>query len=247
MTKKEILTIKDVTKNFVVGKQKIEIIKKASFTIYEQDFVIIFGPSGCGKSTLLHIMLGLEEPSSGQVNLLGQNLYHLDEDNRAELRKKQIGMIYQQAFWMQSRTVLQNVAFPLTLLGKPRSVAYERALESLKLTGMDNWQNYFPTELSSGQQQKVSLARALINNPTLIVADEPTGNLDSGSSLELMNLMNKLNHAGKTIIMVTHDLEFLKFGSRVVEMKDGEVIQELTNNHSEIKKASQNGKKHLLT
>ncbi|MBD3250483.1 MAG: ATP-binding cassette domain-containing protein, partial [Candidatus Pacebacteria bacterium] len=190
------------------------------------DFFVIFGPSGCGKSTLLHVVLGLEEPEKGQVELLGQNLYlNKTEDEKAEFRKKHIGVVYQQTYWIRSLTVLQNTAFPLQLLGQEKNVALSRAMQMLEEVEMAGWADYIPTELSSGQQQRVNLARAMINDPEILVTDEPTGNLDYESGQELMKLMADLNQRGKTIVMVTHDLEFLNFATKAAEMKDGQIGQ----------------------
>lgn len=218
------IRVKEVKKTFHVGIQDIEVLKGITFNVEKGDFVIIIGPSGCGKSTLLHTILGLEGPSSGIVEILGENLYdNHDEDYRSEFRKKHIGMIYQQPNWIKSLTVVENVSFPLSLLGVRKDLALVKAWEALAQIGMKNWSNHGPTELSSGQQQKVALARALITDAQIIVADEPTGNLDYTSGQDLMNLMVELNKKGKTIVMVTHDLEYLKYSKTAVRMLDGKV------------------------
>lgn len=220
----EIITINNITKSFHVGVQDVPVLKGVSLAVATGDFLIIFGPSGCGKSTLLHAILGLEEPTTGDIHLLGQDLYKgTTEDDRSELRKKHIGMIYQQPNWIKALTVIENVAFPLSLLGESRVTAIAKAGELLQTIGMTNWADYVPTELSSGQQQKIALARGLIISPSVIVADEPTGNLDYQSGQELMELFVKLNKEGKTIIMVTHDLEYLSFTKTAVEMLDGKI------------------------
>lgn len=223
--KKNILEVMGVHKTFKVGTQDIHVLKDVSVNITEGDFVILVGPSGCGKSTLLHIMLGLEEPSVGQVNFLGEDLYKgKDEDYRSDFRKKHVGMVFQQSNWIKCLNVQENVAFPLLLLGyeKPRAIAV--ANEMLKKVNMENWATYMPTELSSGQQQRVGLARALVNDPLIIIADEPTGNLDYDSGQNVMKLFYDLNKVhGKTVIMVTHDLEYVKFGNSIVRMFDGAI------------------------
>lgn len=218
--------IQQVSKSFHVATADVPILKNISFDIRAEDFVVIFGPSGCGKSTLLHTMLGLEEPSKGKVIFLGRNLYDgVTEDERSDFRKQHIGMVYQQSNWIRSLTVLENVAFPLLLVGQDKSVTLEKARQSLGLVEMLEWSSYIPTELSSGQQQRVALARALVTNPEVIIADEPTGNLDYESGQELMQLLTSLNKkAKKTIVMVTHDLEYLRFAKTAVRMFNGEIV-----------------------
>lgn len=217
------ISVEKVSKTFHVGVQDVEVLKNISLEIKSGDFAVIFGPSGCGKSTLLHVILGLEEPTSGSIQILGQNIYSgWDEDKRANFRKQKIGMVYQQPYWIKALNVVKNVAFPLSLLGSEKEQALNKAQEVLKLVGMTEWADYLPTELSSGQQQKVALARALITNPELLIADEPTGNLDYESGQELIQLLNNLNQkTDKTFLMVTHDLEYIRFAQTAIEMFDG--------------------------
>ncbi len=221
----KILELKDVRKTFQVGNNQVEIIKGVSFAINQGDFAILFGPSGCGKSTILNILLGLEPPTVGSVTFLNNELYERSEDERSELRKTEVGMVYQQSNWVKSLNILENVAFPLALLGVSQSDREQRALEQLRIVDLEGSAYQKPGELSSGQQQRVSLARALISNPTLIVADEPTGNLDSKASRDIMGLFKKFNELDKTVIMVTHDLEYLPFASRAIQMTDGVVVK----------------------
>lgn len=230
MSISNVIDIKNVSKSFFTGLLEVKVLKDVSLTVDPKTFLIIFGPSGCGKSTLLHIMLGLEKPSTGKVVFIGQDLYQegSDEDSRSEFRKNHIGMVYQQANWIKSLTVAENVAFPILLRGIGKYESLKKASEMLAHLGMADWANYIPTELSSGQQQKVALARALVTDPEVIIADEPTGNLDYESGQELMKLMTTLNNQGKTIIMVTHDLEYLTFAKSAVEMLDGKIISTYT-------------------
>lgn len=215
----------DLNKTFRVGIQDVQILKKINLEIKVGDFAVIFGPSGCGKSTLLHVILGLEEPTSGKISILGQNLYsQWSEDERASFRKQNIGMVYQQPRWIRALNVVKNVAFPLSLLGEDKVARLTKAREMLKLVGMTEWAEYMPSELSSGQQQKVALARALITNPDILIADEPTGNLDYKSGQELMQILDNLNKkTNKTFLMVTHDLEYVKFAKTTIEMLDGQL------------------------
>ena len=222
-----IIQVENISKTFRIGQQDVQILTDISFTINEGDFVIIFGPSGCGKSTLLHTILGLEPPSTGRVSFLGMNIYdQTTEDDRNDFRKKHVGMVYQQANWIKALTVKENVAFPLLLLGKEEVEAYQKAVELLGQIGMSDWAEYVPTELSSGQQQRVALMRAMINDPSVVIADEPTGNLDYESGQMLMQYLHDINkNQGKTIVMVTHDLEYIKYAKTVVQMLDGKVVK----------------------
>ena len=222
-----IILVKNLSKSFNVGGNVVPILKDVSLKIGEEDFVIIFGPSGCGKSTLLHGILGLEAPTQGSVEILGSNIYLGTEDDRGDFRKKHIGMVYQQSNWIKSLNVLENVAFPLILMGETRESSLTKAMQALVSLKMNFWANYNPSELSSGQQQKVSLARAIVTDPQIIIADEPTGNLDFESGQELMQLLNSLNRdLKKTVIMVTHDLDYLKFSKTAVKMFDGQIVGE---------------------
>ncbi len=225
----------DVSKVFHVGDQDVEVLKGISIDINERDFFVIFGPSGSGKSTLLHTLLGLEAPSSGQVKVLGENAYTMSEDEGATFRKTRIGIVYQQPYWIKSLSVVENVAFPLFLMGQMPTEAIPKAEELLETVGMKDWRDYSPTELSAGQQQRVSLARALINDPVIIVADEPTGNLDTKSGEKLMALLDTLNKKeNKTVIMVTHDLEYMKYANRMVRIVDGMIDGEYTQKDREM-------------
>jgi len=222
---KTIINLTEVTKSFRVKNQEVKILHGIDLEIREGDFSIIFGPSGCGKSTLLHIILGLENPTSGKTSFLDQDLYASSEDVRAEFRKNNIGMIYQQPNWIKSLSVVENVAFSMSLLGIAKKEALGKALAILQTVGMVDWADYHPTELSSGQQQKVALARALVSDPQVIIADEPTGNLDYQSGIELIELLRKLNKEGKTIIMVTHNIENLDYAGKVIQMFNGRIIK----------------------
>lgn len=218
------ISVSHVQKSFRVGNQDVVVLKDVSLEVEGGDFLVIIGPSGCGKSTLLHSMLGLEPPSQGEISMLGTRFYFQDtEDDRSVFRKKHVGMVYQQANWIKSLTVVENVAFPLLLLGYDKIDAINKSLESLKSLGIENWASFIPTELSSGQQQKAALARAIVTNPEIIVADEPTGNLDFKSGQELMDLLANFNKQGKTVVMVTHDLEYLKYAKTAIKILDGRI------------------------
>ena len=221
-----LISVSSVSKSFLIGTQMVNVLKDINIQIMPQDFTVIFGPSGCGKSTLLHSILGLEIPTSGTINLFGKSIYlKTSEDDRSIVRKSHIGMVYQQPNWIKSLTVLENVAFPLMLTGEKNiDIRTQKAKEMLELVNMEGWANYSPSELSSGQQQLVALSRALINNPEIIVADEPTGNLDYETGQKLMQILSALNKEHKkTILMVTHDLEYLNYATVGIQMIDGRI------------------------
>lgn len=228
---KPFIEVTNLNKSYTVRDGEVKVLKDINVTINYGDFVIIFGPSGCGKSTLLHTLLGLEAPTGGNVMVEKKNYYAMTEDERAMYRRFSVGIIYQQPLWINSLNVMDNVAFTLHLMDIDENSMNQKVLDSLALVGMDKWAHYRPTELSSGQQQKISLARAMSLDPVLLVADEPTGNLDTVSGEELIDTFIKFNKLGKTIIMVTHDLEYLKYGSRIIHMIDGQVVEEHTTKH----------------
>lgn len=221
-----ILTAHSIAKSFTVGRQTIPVLKDVSLAIEANDFMVITGPSGCGKSTLLHILLGLEEPTGGRISAGDADIYtDFNEDGRAEWRKQHVGMIFQKPNWIQALNVVDNVMFPLTLLDMDKVEAVTKANQALDRVGMVEWAHHSPNELSSGQQQKVSLARAIITDPELLVADEPTGNLDFESGQQLMELLTRLNQQGKTVIMVSHDLEYMRYAKTAVRIFNGQIVE----------------------
>lgn len=223
----EVVKVRDVCKEFKIGDEQVQVLKHIDVTFYSGEFVMIFGPSGCGKSTFLHTILGLESPTSGNVFLRDTDLYSLSTDDRATFRHEKIGMIFQQSNWIKSLSVVDNVAYPLMLSDVPYTDAKSLAYERLHEVGMEEHARQKPTELSGGQQQKVALARALITNPWIIVADEPTGNLDTVSGYEVVHMLAWLNRVKRRmIIMVTHDNRFLSIATRRVHMTDGKIISD---------------------
>jgi len=189
------------------------------------EFAVIFGPSGCGKSTLLHCLLGLEEPTTGEVSIEGKKIYQFSEDERSRYRRHKVGVVYQQPLWISSFNVYKNISFPLYLKDDEEGIIDKKVKKALSLVCMEKSMNYMPTELSGGQQQKISLARSLVIDPILIIADEPTGNMDTVSGDELLQTFLRLQDQGKTIIMVTHDLSYLKYASKLFHMIDGEIVE----------------------
>ncbi len=223
-----IISAENVMKQFKAGSENYQAIRGISVDIYRNDFTIIYGPSGSGKSTLLNSLIGLEVPTRGTVYFNNQNLTAMAEDERAELRAQNLGVVYQQAIWVKSLSVLENVAMPLLIAGADRGKAFKRALAALQEINLEMYADRRPTELSGGQQQRVSLARALVNDPAVVILDEPTGNLDTHNSDLVMQLLQDLNvKRNRTIIMVTHNLVYLPYANRTIAIKDG-LIEKIT-------------------
>lgn len=239
--KKPIIDIAKLNKEFTVGKNQVHILKDINLEIFTGEFVIIFGPSGCGKSTLLNCLIGLEKPTSGQIRVRGEDIYALGEDARAMFRRNKFGMVYQQPNWIKSLNIEENVAYPLMISGSSRSNALKRARNVLELFSLAEYAEYVPTELSGGQQQKAAMCRAFVTNPWILIADEPTGNLDTISSADVINIFKFINQESKrTILMVTHNLDYEKYASKVVYMRDGQIEKVVDK-----KKVAVNDESHL--
>ncbi len=227
MTRK-LIEAKNISKYFKVGKNNIRVLENISLDVFEGDFLIIIGPSGCGKSTLLNILLGLELPTGGSLTIADFKVYeNTTEDDRSDFRKQVFGIIHQMPLWIRSLNVWENTSIPLMLLGEDVEECEIKSVMKLRELGISQWAYYSPSELSGGQQQKVAVARALINDPSIIVADEPTGNLDQASGKQIVEMLKELNLVQKkTIIMVTHDLSYLKYCTRSINMLDGQIIEQ---------------------
>jgi len=221
------IQVANIKKTFVVGTNKIEVLRGVTFDVYEEDFMVIVGPSGCGKSTLLNVLVGLEKPTAGKIIFGSRDLYSLSEDSRAVLRLHEIGMVHQMSYWIKSLNVLENIALPLFIRGIKERYALDKAKEIMRSMDIESLSSQIPTQLSGGQQQCVNLARAVVTNPSLIIADEPTGNLDSTSSNQIMSRLNVLNKESKrTVILVTHNQAYWEMGTRKLEMRDGMVVKD---------------------
>ncbi|HEX2981579.1 MAG TPA: ABC transporter ATP-binding protein, partial [Anaerolineaceae bacterium] len=194
---------------------------------------VVMGPSGSGKSTLLYLLGGLDRPTSGQINVSGQVLEALDENELAFYRRRTVGFIFQSFNLIATMTAMENVAFPMRFTGISPRKRKERSLELLKMVGLEKRAFHKPTELSGGQQQRVAIARALVNDPPLILADEPTGNLDSSSGLGIMQLLSELHQSGRSVLVVTHDPRMTHFATQVVRLLDGKVVDEAEYNAAE--------------
>lgn len=228
--KTPIISIKNLTKDFKIPKRNIEVLKGVDFDIYEGEYILIFGPSGCGKTTLLNLILGLETPTEGEIIIAGKSMGKLLPFERAAFRAKNFGTVYQNAIWLKSFDVLDNVALPLYLEGVNTKEAQKQALYALTKANMFEFARSRPNELSSGEQQRINLARAIVSEAPIIIADEPTGNLDTKAGNELMKTLDHLNKQHRTIILVTHNLSYLVHADRKVAMKDGRIIGHFTGN-----------------
>lgn len=228
MKYKEIIEIKNIKKGFPVGDRINPVLKDISFNINKGELITIFGPSGCGKSTLLHIIMGIERPESGSIKIFGMDLWRMNADDRSDMRKRNIGVVYQQQNWIKSLSIIENLALTSQLLGFNKRESLKKAEESISLVGLKGYRNKYPSELSAGEQQKAGLARAIISDPQVIIADEPTGNLDTKSGYDVLNILQKLRNQGKTVVLVTHNPEYLEHADRVVIMKDGNILDIVT-------------------
>ncbi len=205
-----------------MGEVNVEALGGVSFQIEEQEFVAIIGPSGSGKSTLMHILGCLDQPTAGNYFLDNEDVSRVSDDKLAEIRNKKIGFVFQQFNLLPKATILQNVSVPLIYAGvRGRRKQQHLAEKALQMVGLGDRMNHRPNEVSGGQRQRVAIARALINNPSLILADEPTGNLDSKTGKEIMKIFHQLNKEGHTIIMVTHNQEIANQAQRVIQIRDG--------------------------
>ncbi len=221
-----VLEAKNLCKKYVVGDSEITAVNNINLVINKGDFISVTGKSGSGKSTLMHMLGLLDSPSSGEIILNGKNTKGLNERELAEVRNSEIGFVFQFFNLLQRTTVLENVILPLMYSNVPTSEHEKRAIEVIKQVGMDHRLDNKSNELSGGEKQRVAIARALINNPSIILADEPTGNLDSRTGDDIEKMLIDLNRKGKTIILVTHDDDLAKIAKRQVILKDGEIIDE---------------------
>ena len=225
-SQKILISAQGISKDFHIGNRTVSGIRQTSFAIADGSFTIIHGPSGSGKTTLLNILTGLDEPTSGQVYYQGENIYNLSESGLAHFRARTMGIVYQTSYWVKSLNVIDNVALPLYFLGYDKADAEREALESLRRVGMEQHAKSSPTLLSGGEQQRVSMARALVSNPDYIVADEPTGNLDSENGASIMQLLDYFHKTlNRTIILVTHNQEYLKYATQTIHIKDGQLAE----------------------
>lgn len=221
---KQVIVLKDIRKSYTLGELTTEIVHGITLVIKEGEFIAITGPSGSGKSTMLNIIGLLDTPTSGEYILNGTDVTRLSEDQQAYMRNKEIGFVFQSFNLLQRTSALENVILPAIYAGTKASERGERAKELLTQVGLGEHVNKKPNQLSGGQQQRVAIARALMNNPSIILADEPTGNLDSKSGDDVMQILRDLNSQGKTIIMITHEPDIAKQAKKIIHIRDGKVI-----------------------
>ena len=223
---KPIIELEDVWKVYTMGKVDITVLRGVHFHVNKGDFVAIIGPSGSGKSTTMNMIGCLDIPTKGRILLQGHDISKLHESNLAQIRGRTIGFIFQQFNLIQTMTALENVMLPMLFQGSGESERQRIAMSLLEVVGLKERAAHKPTELSGGEQQRVAIARALANNPEIILADEPTGNLDSKTGVEIMSMLRKLHEKeGKTVVMITHDKNVAKNADRIIYLKDGKIVK----------------------
>ncbi len=222
-----VISVRDLTRVYQVGDIEVRALRGVSLDVEAGEFVSVTGPSGSGKSTFMHILGCLDRPTSGQYFLDGRDVSRLSRNELAAIRNHQIGFVF-QGFNLLSRTsAIENVELPLLYNGRPSKTSerHRRAMEALRLVGLEDRAHHYPNQLSGGQQQRVAIARALINNPSILLADEPTGNLDTRTSIEVMDVFQKLNDdRGITVLLITHERDIAEYGTRVVSFRDGHIV-----------------------
>ncbi len=225
MNKQSVLEARGVWKIYGT-KVKVEALRGITLSIGKAEFVAVIGPSGSGKSTLMHVLGCLERPTHGEVVVDGVNIAHLSQDELAEIRARRIGFVFQQYNLLPRKTAQRNVELPLLFQGVGAAERAGRAAQLLEQVGLGHRLDHRPSQMSGGEQQRVAIARALVSDPTIIIADEPTGNLDSTSTLEIMTILSNLNDQGRTLLVVTHDPEIAAWAERIVSLRDGRIIDD---------------------
>ncbi len=216
-----LIDIKDIKRDFQLGNETINVLKGIDLQIFKGEYVALMGPSGSGKSTLMNILGCLDTPTSGTYILNNKDVSQMHDDDLAEIRNKEIGFVFQTFNLLPRTTALDNVALPMVYAGYSKTERNERAKEVLTQVGLSDRMDHQPNQLSGGQRQRVAVARALVNKPSIILADEPTGNLDSKTSVEIMNLFNEIHKNGNTVILVTHEEDIARYAHRIIRLKDG--------------------------
>lgn len=246
MAKTPVIKTVNLTKTFLLGKIEVTALTNVNLEIYSGELIVFFGPSGCGKSTLMSMIAGLQQPTSGKVLIRGTNLSELDKEGLSKHRRSKIGMIFQNFNLLKNMNVLENIALPLQFGGINKSKRLKRAESLLEVVGLSEFKNHTPAELSGGQQQRIAMARSLVTNPWILLADEPTGNLDSRSANEVMRLLISLSRKSKrTVIIITHNPDHLEYADRVFYLKDGKVIKIKVNPKTKQKKSKQDEKGNI--
>lgn len=222
---KEILTMKNIVKEYVMGDEVSRVLKEIDLTVEEGEFLAVLGPSGSGKSTLMNIIGCLDVPTSGEYILSGRKIADQDEKSLAHIRSKEIGFIFQSFHLLQRQTALENVELPMIYANVKEKERKQRAMEVLEKVGLKDKMDHYPNQMSGGQQQRVAIARSIVNNPTILLADEPTGALDQKTGAQVMELFHELNDEGRCIIMITHDVHIAQHAKRIVRILDGNISE----------------------
>lgn len=216
-----VIHLEEIRKSYFMGKQELQVLKGINIDIERNEYVALMGPSGSGKSTLMNILGCLDSPSLGRYILNGHDVSTMPDNDLADIRNKEIGFVFQQFNLLPRLTALENVALPLVYAGIPKKIRNEMAMDVLQKVDLTDRSHHKPNELSGGQCQRVAIARALVNNPSLILADEPTGNLDTKTSYEIMNIFSKIHEDGNTVVLVTHEEDISNYAKRVIRLRDG--------------------------
>jgi putative ABC transport system ATP-binding protein len=224
-----IIHLENIRKSYYLGKNELQVLKGISLDIYKNEYVALMGPSGSGKSTLMNLLGCLDTPSGGKYVLNGKDVSRMPDNDLAEVRNKEIGFVFQQFNLLPRLTAAENVALPLVYSGINKKERVERSMDVLKTVKLDDRSHHKPNELSGGQAQRVAIARALINNPSIILADEPTGNLDSKTSYEIMDIIGKIHADGNTVILVTHEEDISHYAHRIIRLRDGLIESDKAN------------------
>lgn len=226
-----IISVKDLRKTYVMGSDTINALKSITLDIHKNEYVALMGPSGSGKSTLMNLLGCLDTPSSGTYILNGTDVSEMSDSELAEVRNKEIGFVFQTFNLLPRMSSLENVALPLVYAGMKNSVRLEKAQKAMESVGLGDRMMHKPNELSGGQRQRVAVARALVNNPAIILADEPTGNLDTKTSIEIMGLFQEIHQQGNTVIIVTHEPDIAMHAHRIIRLRDGLVESDIQNDN----------------
>ncbi len=227
----KIIELKDINKTYIMGTEKIQALRSVTLDIYKNEYVALMGPSGSGKSTLMNMLGCLDTPTSGEYKLRGQAVSKMTSNELAAVRNKEIGFVFQTFNLLPRMSSWENVALPLLYAGFSKKARLEQAAYALESVGLQDRMTHKPNELSGGQRQRVAIARALVNNPAIILADEPTGNLDSKTSYEIMAIFEEIHNKGNTVILVTHETDIAQYTHRMIRLLDGLVETDLPNDH----------------
>lgn len=230
-----IIKTSHLSKVYKTGTVETVALSDVSFEIKKGEFVAIMGSSGSGKSTLMHLIGALDTPTSGEYILDGENISQLSDDQLADIRNRKIGFVFQAFNLLPRRTAMQNVMLPMIYAGVSKVEKLEKAKKYLEMVGLGDRLNHTSNQLSGGQMQRVAIARALVNNPSILLADEPTGNIASNQALEIMHIFQNLNEEGHTIVMITHELDIAKYAKRIIQLKDGKIISDKSNGHKKMR------------